>query len=636
MEHIKGLNEAQKKAVLATTGPVLIVAGAGAGKTKTLTARIVHLIHEGVAPHHILAITFTNKAAAEMRERVHKALEKERQGSMPWLGTFHSFSAMVLRQYAEHVGRTKHFAILDEDDSVKLVKEAIEACSLDPKQYDAKRFKHIISHEKGNFVTMEGYRERANSHLEDVIARVWEKYESYLSREGAFDFDDLLLQTVLLLRKNSSVREALTERFQYVHIDEYQDTNEVQYEMTKLLARPRNNICVVGDTDQNIYSWRGAKLANMLNFEKDFPGTQIFFLEQNYRSTKTILAAANAVIQKNTMRVPKTLFTENGDGEQISVYESYDEQDEAAFIAKEAYKLTETGIAPGDIAVLYRANFQSRVLEEAFLEVGIQYQVLGVKFYDRKEVRDVLSYLRAAWNRDTLADIRRALSFPSRGIGKVTLVKLFSGKKDELPASMQQKIHSFYGCLDKIKEYGETNTASDTIRFAVKESGIEDALKKGDATDLERLENIQELATLAKRYDHLPPGEGISKMLDDASLASDQDNLDEKIPGVRLMTVHAAKGLEFPYVFVAGLEQDLFPHSRGDGANVENREEERRLFYVAVTRAGKKLYLSYATIRTLFGMREVRLPSEFLYDLPDELVTREVGHTPRIKTVYLD
>lgn len=640
MSHLTELNTEQRKAAEALSGPVLIVAGAGAGKTKTLTARIVNLIHNGIAPQHILAITFTNKTAAEMRERVQKVLEKDislRNGRTPWIGTFHGFSAMVLREYAHLVGRTKHFTILDEDDTVKLVKEAIEQNSLDPKQYDAKKFKHIISHEKGNFVSVENYKERANSFLEENVARVWASYEKLLDREGGFDFDDLLLKTVLLLRREEGVRTTLKERFTHIHIDEYQDTNEVQYELTKLLARPEGNICVVGDTDQNIYSWRGAKIKNMLNFEKDFPGTQIFFLEQNYRSTKTILATANAIIKKNTMRVDKTLFTENGDGEQVSLYESYDEAGEATFIAQEASALVEKGIAPSKIAVLYRANFQSRILEEAFLEANVQYQVLGVKFYDRKEVKDVLSYLRAALNRDTLSDIRRALAFPSRGIGKVTLVKLFAGERADLPPAMQKKISAFYALLDGIKNYSEAHSASDVIRFVIKESGIEDTLKKGDASDLERLENIQELVTLAKKYDSFSPPEGLSKLIDDAALASDQDSLDhEKIPGVRLMTVHASKGLEFDYVFVAGLEQDLFPHARRDNAGIEHSEEERRLFYVAVTRAGKKLYLTYATVRTIFGMREIRTPSEFLYDVPDALVTRILGPLHGIKTIYLE
>ncbi len=638
--HLASLNEPQRKAAETLSGPMLIVAGAGAGKTKTITSRIVNLVHHGVAPHNILAITFTNKAAAEMRDRVRKALEGERLTTMPHVSTFHSLGVHILRDNCALVGRNRHFGILDESDAIGIIKECIISFGLDPKVHDAKKFKHIISHAKGDFITAASYKAKANSFVEEIVGKVWEKYEARLKLEKAFDFDDLLLETVLLLKKNAEVRKHYQDRFKYIHIDEYQDTNEVQYELTKLLTGPdvngEFNICVVGDTDQNIYSWRGARLKNMLHFEKDFPGTKVFFLEQNYRSTKTILAAANAIIKKNTVRVDKTLFTENVDGEKVGIYEAYDQNDEADFVATKIDKLVEGGVKAGDIAVLYRANFQSRVLEEALIGKNVSYQVLGTKFYDRKEIKDMLAYIRAARNPDNLSDIKRIINFPTRGIGKTTLAKLFAGEQATLPPAMQKKIEAFYGILAKIKELAETLHPSELIREVIKISGIETELKAGDATDLERLENIQEMVSLATRYDVFPIEEGMEKMLDDAALASDQDGIKDEHESVRLMTVHASKGLEFKYVFVTGLEQDLFPHAPRENQSAEHREEERRLFYVAITRAGEKLYLTYATIRTLFGMRQVTTPSEFFYDIPEELTEREVRTGGRMKTIYLD
>lgn len=639
-QHLASLNDAQRKAAETLSGPILIVAGAGAGKTKTVTSRIVNLIHHGVAPHNILAITFTNKAAKEMRERVGSALAHERLDTLPHISTFHSLGVHILRDNAHLVGRNRHFGILDEGDAVALIKECILALGLDPKIHDPKRFKHIISKEKGDFVTVATYKARANSFVEETVANVWERYDQKLKEEKSFDFDDLLLETVLLLKNNTSVREHYQNRFKYIHIDEYQDTNEVQYELTKLLVAPDVNgdcnICVVGDTDQNIYSWRGARLKNMLHFEKDFPGTQVFFLEQNYRSTKTILETANAIIKKNTVRVDKTLFTENHDGDKIGIFEGYDQTDEAEFVAEKIDKLIESGTKPGTIAVLYRANFQSRVLEEALIGRNIPYQVLGTKFYDRKEIKDMLAYIRAARNPDNLSDIKRIINFPARGLGKATLAKLFAGDQASLPPATQKKIALFYETLAQIKILAENLKPSELIREVIKVSGIEAELKAGDASDLERLENIQEMVSLATRYDVFTIEEGIEKMLDDAALASDQDGIKDDRDHVRLMTVHASKGLEFAYVFVTGLEQDLFPHAPKEHQSAEHREEERRLFYVAVTRAERKLYLTYATIRTLFGMRQVTTPSEFLYDVPAHLTEQETRTGGRIKTIYLE
>lgn len=416
------------------------------------------------------------------------------------------------------------------------------------------------------------------------------------------------------------MRNKYQEKWKYVHIDEYQDTNEVQYEMTKLLVGKEENICVVGDTDQNIYSWRGANIKNMLHFEKDYPSVKIVMLEQNYRSTGKIIEAANSIIEKNQYRVPKTLFTKNIDGEQIVVCEAYDEVSEADFVAREIDELLKEN-KPEDIAILYRANFQSRVLEESLLNRQIPYQVLGIKFFERKEIKDIMSYIKASLNKESLSDIKRIINTPTRGIGKVTLTKIFAGLFTELPAGMQIKINKFYLLLDEIHEYIDTHKPSEVVRYIIEKSGLEEELSHGTNEDMEKLENMKELVTLCIKYDTME--DGIEKLLEDASLSSDQDTLiptdKDKKNGVRLMTVHASKGLEFKYVFVTGLEQDLFPHARTGTGTREDKEEERRLFYVALTRAEKKLFLTYASLRTIFGMKQVNSPSEFIYDIPAHL-----------------
>jgi DNA helicase-2/ATP-dependent DNA helicase PcrA len=428
--------------------------------------------------------------------------------------------------------------------------------------------------------------------------------------------------------------------------------------MSKLLSEKTKNICVVGDADQNIYSWRGANLKNILNFEKDYPNAKIILLEQNYRSTKNILEAANEIIKKNVYRPDKNLFTDNAIGEKIGLYEALDETDEADFVATKILEIqdrTEGSIFAGslsDIAVLYRANFQSRALEEAMLRYNIPYQVLGVKFFERREIKDTLAYLRAALNKDSLSDIKRIINFPARGIGKVTLVKIFANDMENLPVKMRIKINNFYETLEEIKEKIKTLKTSEVIKFVVKKSGIEQELQAGGEEDMERLENIKELATLALKYDNLENAEGnyrgVEKLLEDASLASDQDSiminqekneqglpsLKKEISGIKLMTVHASKGLEFKYVFVAGLEDGLFPHQRQNGERGEDQEEERRLFYVAITRAKEKLFLSFANFRTIFGSRNINAPSEFLGNIPADLLEKE-GENSGIKTIYL-
>ncbi len=653
-EHLQGLNKFQKEAASHKDGPLLIVAGAGAGKTKTITHRIVNLIKEGIRPDKILAVTFTNKAAKEMRERIVAEIEKNAKGhnTVPFVSTFHSLGVYIIKENSRLVGVTKYFTILDDNDSTALVKEAIKESDLDPKQYEPKRIKNLISREKGKFTKLENYFENvadpANSgagYLAKIVARVWKIYEAKKTKENALDFDDLLIKATTLLKENESVRKIYQEKWQYIHIDEYQDTNEAQYIMSRLLSENHKNICVVGDADQNIYSWRGANLKNILSFEKDYPEAKIVLLEENYRSTKNILEAANAVIKKNKYRPDKNLFTDNPAGEKISLYEALDEADEAEFVATKVLELVDQKNKLentfSEVAVLYRANFQSRVLEEAMLRYNIPYQVLGIKFFERKEIKDTLAYLRAALNPESLSDIKRIINFPARGIGKATLAKMFAGETSTLPPKMQIKINHFYEILREIKAKIETSSASDAVKFTVKKSGIEAELKAGTEEDLERLENIKELATLALKYDNLENGAGIEKLIEDASLASDQDSMmitgemKGKKDVVKLMTVHTSKGLEFKNVFITGLEDGLFPHQKdGENKTAEDAEEERRLFYVALTRARSKLFLSFANFRTIFGSRQINTPSEFLADIPADLLEKN-DQDPNIKTIYI-
>lgn len=631
---LDGLNDAQRQAVLATDGPVLIVAGAGAGKTKTIVHRICHLIAEkGVAPGAILAVTFTNKAAKEMRERVAMLMEKipgiaggellarsASSGGGPFLSTFHSLGVFLLRKFGAHGGAMKRFVILDDGDTMSLIKESMHALGLDPKAHDPRSIKNLISKATNAMQDAEDLMSEPNPNYR-LAGQVWKKYAALKREQKALDFDDLLTETARLLVEHGDALAWCHDTWKYIHIDEYQDTNEVQYRIARALAGASKNICVVGDSDQSIYSWRGANIKNILEFERDYPEATVVVLSENYRSTKVVLSAANEVITKNSYRTPKELFTNNAQGESISQYAAYDEADEANFIVERCIEHIDSGTPPEEIAVLFRTNFQSRVLEEAFLSANIPYQVLGVRFFERKEVKDILSYARAALNPESLIDIKRTINVPARGIGKVTVAKVFSGEREQLSGKVKLSVDGYYELLERIAAYSLEHATSELLKFIITESGM-DRMYKEEPDGEERLENLEELVTLGLRYDHLPAGEGIEKLLEEATLMSDQDNL-ENARGVKLMTIHAAKGLEFNVVFVTGLEQGLFPHERDAKQTGADAEEERRLMYVALTRARKKLYLTYASVRTIFGMREVRMPSEFLMDIPEEIITRE-------------
>lgn len=621
------LNEKQKQAVAITEGPLLILAGAGAGKTKTITERIVAIVKKGVDPRNILAVTFTNKAAKEMRERIIHRLEEEHiiekenpYRPTPLIKTFHSLGLMMLSEHAHLLGLTKHPTILDSSDSLSIIKRAVERLGVDPKLHDPSKIRFIISKEKGNFVDVKAYKNKVTSPQMEIVASVWRIYEEELLTQKAVDFDDLLIRAVHMLETYKDLRERYQKNFQYVHIDEYQDTNGAQYAFVKLLVNPStNNICVVGDTDQNIYSWRGANLRNIMNFEKDFPNAKTVLLEENYRSTGNILSLANIAIAKNTIRKDKNLFTSQGAGEKIEIFPAWDEGSEAELVAQKCKTLIQEGHPPADIAVLYRANFQSRILEEAFIYANVEYNLLGTKFFERREIKDVMSYLRSAINRSSQTDLRRVFETPKRGIGKLTLAKLFAG--EELPKKAEAKILEAYTFLDKILESLETEPLSHVIQMIIVESGMEKEMLNGSSEDRDRLENARELVSLTIRYDGRPGTEVLTQFLEETSLQSDQDEDTKEKNGVRLMTVHASKGLEFNSVFIVGLEQDLFPHKKiGSRTQTkEEEEEERRLFYVAVTRARKHLYLCYAELRTIFGQKQINAPSEFLEDVPKDI-----------------
>jgi len=626
--YLTGLNQPQLEAVTTIKGPLLVLAGAGSGKTRVITHRIVHLIHQGIAPKNILAVTFTNKAAKEMRERVEKLVhefppsDRAVIDGMPTVTTFHALGVRILREHHDVLGLRRHFTIYDRSDSLRAIKQSLERANYNPKEFEPRKILGKISRAKGDAKTPIEFKETSSSYPDRVAAEVWIHYEEIMRGEHALDFDDLLIKTLRLIEEYPHVREVLQNRYQYIHIDEYQDTNRVQFEIVRLLTGKEHNLCVVGDIDQNIYSWRGADIKNVLQFEKHFPNTKTILLEENYRSTKNIIGASNDVIVKNKNRVSKEVFTSNEEGEKISLYVAISGIDEAQYIAKTAKDLIADGTSPSSIAVLYRTNFQSRVLEEAFLDYGVPYQLLGTKFFERKEVKDVLSYLRLALNPGGTADLARVINEPARGIGKITMLKVMEGKRGELKGVILEKVARFDQIMVDIADTARTKPIMDTVKFIIARTGIETELKKGGTEDdLSRLENLRELVTLAARYSELDPEDAVEALLENAALQSDQDELKDKEEqdAVRLMTVHSAKGLEFPDVFISGLEEGLFPHERLDDAETDH-EEERRLFYVALTRAGKKLFLSYAHMRTIYGSQRINVPSSFLNDISTKYI----------------
>lgn len=623
--YLAHLNPRQKEAVLAITGPVSVLAGAGSGKTSVLTTRIYHLIRQGVPAEKILAVTFTNKAAREMRERLRKMLP---DSPLPLMATFHGLGRELLQTYGTVLGVPRHFTIYDRDDSKSAIREALKALDVDPKEVPPGAILARISKAKSDGISLQEFREKHSreSFRSRIVAEAWIRYEEKLKKEKSLDFDDLIVLPVRLLREHADVRARVQERFSHLHVDEFQDTNELQGELAKLIAGETQNIFVVGDIDQSIYTWRGATIENLLRFEDTYPSAQHIVLDHNYRSTKTIVEAANMIIERNRNRKEKHAVTDNAQGERITIHPARSAEEEARWVAHEAKRSITRGIPAQEIAVLYRTNAQSRALEEAFLHASIPYRLLGTRFYDRKEVKDVLAWVRLALDPSRESDRTRAVQAPVRGIGKVTLGKLLAGKRDELRASDRAKVDAFENTVNGLSEMAKTCVPSAFVKFVIQNSGLEAALLKEGEEGQERLENARELGALASRYDATPGLDGISAFLADAALAGDQDEMDRpnsereaKKPGVTLMTVHAAKGLEFDIVFVTGLEEGLFPH---EGIDDEDRdeEEERRLFYVAVTRARKRLILTLARVRRIYGTDYLSEPSQFLRDIDPLLI----------------
>ncbi|MEA2701547.1 MAG: ATP-dependent helicase UvrD/PcrA [Candidatus Parcubacteria bacterium] len=634
--YLAHLNDRQKEAVLAVEGPVSVLAGAGSGKTAVLTTRIYHLIRSGVPAEKILAVTFTNKAAREMRERLMRMLDVQqgrdlRPGAygLPFIATFHGLGRELLETYGRVLGIPRHFCIFDRDDSKSAIRKALKELDVDPKEIPPAAILSRISKAKGEGMALAEFRERhgRESFRARMTAEAWARYEDTLRKEKALDFDDLIMLPVRLLEKHADVRKSVQERFTHLHIDEYQDTNALQGKLVELIAGDRRNVFVVGDIDQSIYTWRGATIDNLLKFEETYPDARHVVLEHNYRSTKTIVAAANEIIEKNRNRKEKRSVTDNADGERIVIHAANSAEEEAGWVAHETKRAANAGTPLEETAVLYRTNAQSRALEEAFLHARIPYRLLGTRFFDRKEVKDVLAWARLALDPGREVDRIRAVQSPPRGIGKVTLGKITAGRLDELRPSDRAKVESFEKIVRELGEAAETLPPSAFVKLVLEKSGMETTLLKEGEEGQDRLENITELGALASRHDASPGRDGIASFLADSALASDQDEMDRpgngndgKKKGVTLMTVHAAKGLEFDLVFVTGLEEGLFPH---EGMDDEERdeEEERRLFYVAVTRARKRLVLTLARVRRVYGTDFFSEPSQFLRDIDPSLVS---------------
>ena len=621
---IDDLNKEQQSAVLRTEGPLLILAGAGSGKTRVLTTKIAYLIEEiGISPYNILAITFTNKAAREMSDRLYKMIGDK--AKIAQVSTFHSFGVKILRENYDKLGYDKNFVILDSDDSLSVIKKILKENDLDPKTYNPNAIRNKISSCKNELMSPDDFEKYAVSDFDKIILMVFKRYEETLKKNNSIDFDDLLILPIELFRNNPSVLQAYQERFQYVLIDEYQDTNEAQYILSKLVSAKYKNICCVGDVDQSIYSFRGANYRNILNFEKDYKDTTIIKLEQNYRSTTNILDAANDVIKNNKERKEKNLWSNKGTGDKITYYRAFNGIDESQYVTREIKKLINNGIEYENIAILYRTNAQSHVMEEELLKNSIPYRIVGgVGFYSRKEIKDVMAYLRLIYNSKDNISLLRVINTPKRGIGNKTISNLIE-KSNELGCSIYDAITSgkefeFKKLIEELKQASTSLTLTELVDKILNVTGIKKEYEEDKSLESDiRLEYLEELKTVTRTFEERDGIVSIEDFLLEVSLVSDVNEYKDDKNRVSLMTVHSVKGLEFDYVFIIGLEEGIFPHV--NSVMIESDlEEERRLCYVAITRAKEKLYIVNARTRMMFGHDSANLPSRFINEINRDLI----------------
>lgn len=647
----EGLNPEQKKAVQTTDGPLLIMAGAGSGKTRVLTHRVAYLmVEKGVNPYNILAITFTNKAAREMKERIGKIMGGT--SDEVWISTFHSMCVRILRRNIDRLGYSRNFTILDSTDQLSVIKSILKDLNIDAKKFDPRALLGSISGAKNELVTPLEYDQQAAGFYAQTVSKVYKEYQRRLRRNNALDFDDLIMVTIQLFQSTPEVLEYYQRKFQYIHVDEYQDTNRAQYMLVKMLAARLRNICVVGDSDQSIYRWRGADIANILSFEKDYPNAKVIMLEQNYRSTKRILKAANEVIKNNFNRKSKNLWTENADGQKLVYYRADGEQAEAQFVAGKINELRKSGNKRlSDFAILYRTNAQSRVMEEVLLKSNIEYTIVGgTKFYDRKEIKDLLAYLRLIANPDDDISLQRIINVPKRGIGATSIDRISTYARERdfamfqalgevdfigLAGKATNAAAEFYDLIRNYTQMQEYLSVTELVEEVLEKSGYRDMLKAEKTLEAEsRLENIDEFLSVTKSFEERSDDKSLIAFLTDLALVADIDRLDEDDTAgeaVTLMTLHSAKGLEFPVVFLIGMEEGVFPHSRSL-MEEEEMEEERRLAYVGITRAEQELYLTNAQMRTLYGRTNMNPVSRFIAEIPEELV--EYAHEKAVNPSF--
>jgi len=630
MNILSSLNPKQKQAVTVLEGPVLVIAGPGSGKTRCLTYRIAYLIQKGIWPNNILAVTFTNKAAQEMKERVNGLLPSlSTSRRWPTIGTFHAICLQVLRREIDKLPQAnyqKNFIIYDETDQLSLIKKIIRELQINPDQFKPATARETISRAKDELIDCRIYQEQAREYFPRTVAKIYQTYQENLQKANALDFDDLIMLTVQLFQQSPDILEKYQQKWPYLLIDEAHDTNLAQYQLTRLLAQKRKNLWLIADPDQSIYSWRGADFRNILNFEKDYPQAKIIFLEENYRSTKNILAASHQVIAKNVQRKEKKLWTKNPVGPLINLVELTNEEDEGNFLIAEMENLISQGFGLKDFTVLYRTNAQSRAVEEAFLKANFPYKIIGtVRFYERKEIKDILAYLKLIVNPDDLVSYQRIVNLPPRRLAKYTKTQgqpflMRSRNKGILKeAILDPPLKKFYQLMENFRQVSQKKSLTDLINLIIKKIDYEKYIRDGQEEGERRWENIGELFSVAHKYDRFKSGRSLEKFLEEISLLSNHDEVETDKNLVNLMTLHCAKGLEFPVVFIVGCEEGILPHSRSfpDDGQIE---EERRLCYVGFSRAKERLYLTFTRQRHLWGQTMANLPSRFLYDIPENLV----------------